>query len=250
MKKSTKITLVIIAVLTVVTAALYFVIIRPVLGFFGYHTPLDRLRCRLKTDAALERKYPEHDFEVETENHWGDYGFYLSIDAEDENGIGFEAQWIKDELDDQYHQEWNEYYYGKKIVEYQNDLRDQYFPQIPYVDTYEYDPEDSYDFRRGPFKEVFFESMEDAVEGSKCGSFNTDVTFKGIDLNTADDEEVSAFAGSMADSLIRLYEETGYYNISINSFYYRGYDESGADVQTRDELIEAIIKNVEFDRER
>ena len=33
-------------------------------------------------------------------------------------------------------------------------------------------------------------------------------------LNTADDEEVSAFAGSMADSLIRLYEETGYMKIS------------------------------------
>ena len=67
-------------------------------------------------------------------------------------------------------------------MEYQNGLRDKYFPQIPYVDTYEY-CHDSYHFVRGPYKEVLFESLDEAIEGSKYNAFDTDVTYKGIDLS-------------------------------------------------------------------
>ena len=93
-----------------------------------------------------------------------------------------------------------------------------------------------------------FESMDDAIEGSKYCSFDTKVTFKGIDLDTADDEELERFADSIADSLMWLNDETGYNDIRINSFYYRPADEYGAGFKTKDELVDSIIKKIKLDR--
>ncbi|MBO4267548.1 MAG: hypothetical protein J5910_10225, partial [Lachnospiraceae bacterium] len=155
---------------------------------------------------------------------------------------------VDGEMQDKYHEQWNKYYYGKKLVEYQNSLRDKYFPQIPYVDTYEYCTDDMFYFYRGSFKEVFYKSMDDAIEGSKENAFNTDVTYKGIDIYTADDEELAKFADSMADSLMWLYDETGYYDIRINDFYYRVADEYGSGFKTKEELEDSIIKKIKVDR--
>ena len=99
-------------------------------------------------------------------------------------------------------------------------LRDEYFPQIPYVDTYEYAKDDSFDFPGELHKKVFFQTVDEAIEASKAGIFDTDVTFKGINLDTADDDEVRRFAESMADSMMWLHEVTGYHHIIINSFSY------------------------------
>ncbi len=227
---------------------LYF--IHGVMAFFGYATPIEREYLRRKTDAALEKRYPGHDFDVSMRSGWGEYGYYKAMNAVDENGIKFYVQWVDGELEDHYHDEWNEFYYGEKIVEYQNDLRDEFFPQIPYVDTYEYSKDDIYSFTGEPFKEVFFESMDEAVEGSKCGKFITEVTFKGIDLYKADDEEIERFADSMADSLMWLHDETGYNDIWIDDFYYSEADEYGGGFKNKDELVDSIIKKIERARER
>ena len=227
---------------------LYF--IHGVMAFFGYATPVEREFLRRKTDAALEKRYAGHDFTVEMNSGWGEYGYYKGMTATDENGIEFMAQWIDGELDDRYHEEWNKFYYGEKIVEYQNSLRDELFPQIPYVDTYEYSADETYDFFRGPYKEVFFESMDEAIEGSKSNRFDTYVTFKGIDLYKADDEEIERFADSMADSLMWLYDETGYHSIRINDFSYSVADEYGDGVKNKDELTDSIIKDIERARKR
>ena len=75
-------------------------------------------------------------------------------------------------------------------------------------------------------------------------------SFKGIDLYTADDEEIKKFAESIADSLMWLSDETGYYDIRISSFYYRKADEYGAGFKNRDELVESIIKEIMTMRKR
>ena len=247
MKKSGKTALwIVIGVVSFIAIAV-FVVIRAVLGFFGYMGPLERFYYKQKTDWALEMKYPEHDFDVSEDPGWGEYGYAVGIYGKDENGIEFRVQWVEGEMQDKYHEEWNKYYYSKKLVEYQNSLRDKYFPQIPYIDTYEYDTRDFY-FSRGPYKEIFFESMDEAIEGSKYCDFDTDVTFKGIDLDRADDEELQQFAESIADSLMWLYEETGYCDISINDFYYRAADEYDSGFKTKEELKDSIIKKINADR--
>ena len=190
MKKSGKTAAVIIIAVAVIVAVPILMFIHGVFWFLGYETPVERYYYKLKTDAALEKKYPGHDFDVREEHGWGEYGYSVGIYGMDENGIEFWVQWVDDEMQDKYHEEWNKYYYGEKLVEYQNSLRDKYFPQISYVDTYEYSRDDSFYFSRGSFKEVFYESMDDAIEGSKENAFNTDVTYKGIDIYTADDEEI------------------------------------------------------------
>lgn len=241
MKKVTVITIGVLAVVTVVI----FVVVHAVLEFFGYVDPWERYWLTRKTETLLDKKYPEHDFTFDTDYDWAEYGFYFNIYATDENGVRFRVQWIEGEMDDHYYcVEWNDFFYGNKIVEYQNSLRDKYFPKIPYVDTYEYAKEDSFDFRGELYKKVFFQSEDEAIEASKTGIFDTDVTFKGIDLDTADDEEVRRFAESMADSMIWLQEETGYYHIMINSFSY------GAAYETKDELVDYIIERIEHERER
>ncbi|MCR5023653.1 MAG: hypothetical protein K6A90_04855 [Lachnospiraceae bacterium] len=244
MKKSSKVATGIIIVVVVFVIYGVFRIVHGVFWFLGYETPIERYYYKLKTDAALEEKYPGHDFDVREEHDWGEYGFAVGIYGKDEAGIEFWVQWVDGEMQDRYCEEWNKHYYGKKIVEYQNGLRDKYFPQIPYVDTYEYSPRDTYNFFRGSYKEVFFESMDDAIEGSKYCDFNTDVTFKGIDLYTADDEEIKKFAESIADSLMWLTDETGYRDIRIGSFYYRKADEYGSGFKNRDELVESIKKEI------
>ncbi|MCR5687610.1 MAG: hypothetical protein K6G58_06275 [Lachnospiraceae bacterium] len=248
MKRSGKIALWIIIGVAVIAIAIIFMIIHAVFWFLGYKNPVERYYLKLKTDVALEMKYPEHDFDVRVDHGWGEYGYSVGIYGMDENGIEFWVHWVDDDMQDKYHEEWNEYYYGEKIVEYQDSLRDKYFPQIPYVDTYEYSRDKMFYFYRGSFKEVFFESMNDAIEGSKENAFNTDVTYKGIDIYTADDEELQQFAESIADSLMWLYEETGYYDIRINDFHYRGADEDGAGSKTKEELADSIIKSVMVDR--
>ncbi len=225
-----------------------FKIVRGVFWFFGYETPIERYYYVKKTEAALDKKYPGHDFDVREEHGWAEYGYYVAIYGTDEAGIEFWVQWVEGEMQDRYCEESNKYYYGEKIVEYQNGLRDKYFPQIPYVDTYEYSQDETYYFYRGSFKEVFYESMDDAIEGSKENAFNTDVTFKGIDLDTADDAELERFADSMADSLMWLYDETGYYDIRINNFYYRMADEYGSGFKTKEELADSIIKKIKVER--
>ena len=47
-----------------------FQIVRGVFWFFGYETPVERYYSVLKTDAALEKKYPGHDFDVREEHGW------------------------------------------------------------------------------------------------------------------------------------------------------------------------------------
>ena len=245
-----KAALIIIGVLAVVTVIIY-VVIHAVLGFFGYLNPLERYLLTRKTETLLAKKYPEHDFTFDTDYDWAEYGFYFNIYATDENGVRFRVQWIEGEMDDHYYcVEWNDFFYGNKIVEYQNSLRDKYFPQIPYVDTYEYAKDDSFDFPGELHKQVFFQSVDEAIEASKAGIFDTDVTFKGIDLSTADDDEIRHFAESMADSMMWLHEVTGYYHIMINSFSYIEYDGSGAGVKTKEELVDKIIKRIERERER
>ena len=235
-----------IIIAAVVIAA--FMLVSQVLRIFGYVNPVERYYYKLKTNAALEAKYPGHDFNVVADLPFGEYGFSLVIKATDEEGIDFTVHWAHEEMEDHYHEEWNEAHYGKEIAEYQNSLKDKYFPQIPYVDSYEYYPYESYHFYRGLFKEEFFESLDEAIEGSKYNNFDTKVTFGGIDLDTADDAELEKFAGSIADSLIWLNKETGYYDIRINSFHYRAYDESSDTYTPRDDLVESIIKNVKLDR--
>lgn len=248
MKKSGKTAVVIIIAGAVIVAVPILMFIHGVFWFLGYETPVERYYYKLKTDAALEKKYPGHDFEVREEHGWGEYGYSVGIYGMDENGIEFWVQWVDDEMQDKYHEEWNKYYYGEKLVEYQNSLRDKYFPQISYVDTYEYSRDDSFYFSRGSFKEVFYESMDDAIEGSKENGFYTDVTYKGIDIYTADDEELAKFADSVADSLMWLYDETGYYDIRINNFYYRVADEYGSGFETKEELVDSIMKQIMVDR--
>ena len=179
MKKSGKIAIGIIIGVVVFIIAIIFLIVHAVLGFFGYKNPVERYYLKLKTDVALEMKYPEHDFNVREDHGWGEYGYAVGLYGKDENGIEFWVQWVDDEMQDKYHEEWNKYYYGEKLVKYQDSLRDKYFPQIQYVDTYEYSRDDSFYFYRGSFKKVFYESMDDAIEGSKENAFNTDVTYKG-----------------------------------------------------------------------
>ena len=248
MKKSSKIVIGIIIGAVTFAIVIVFMIVHAVLGFFGYKNPVERYYLKLKTDVALEKKYPEHDFDVREDHGWGEYGYAVGLYGTDEAGIEFWVQWVDGEMQDKYHEQWNKYYYGKKLVEYQNSLRDKYFPQIPYVDTYEYCTDDMFYFYRGSFKEAFYESMDDAIEGSKENAFNTDVTYKGIDIYTADDEELAKFADSMADSLMWLYDETGYYDIRINDFYYRVADEYGSGFKTKEELEDSIIKKIKVDR--
>ena len=45
-----------------------------------------------------------------------------------------------------------------------------------------------------------------------------------------------------------LYDETGYYDIRINDFYYRAADEEGSGLKTKEELADSIIKKVKDDR--
>lgn len=242
-----RVAVIIIGVLAVVTVIIY-VVAHAVLGFLGYHNPWERYRLTRKTEKLLDKKYPEHDFTFDTDYGWSEYGFYFNIYATDENGVRFRVQWIEGEMDDHYYcVEWNDFFYGDKIVEYQNSLRDDYFPQIPYVDTYEYAKEDSFDFPGELHKKVFFQSLDEAIEASKDGIFDTDVTFT-IDLDTADDDEVRRFAESMADSMMRLHEETGYYHIMINSFSYIDRDESGTGVKAKEELVDKIIERIERER--
>ena len=250
MKKTSKIITGIITAFVVLVIVGILIIIHAVLAFFGYMNPVERYYYKLKTDAALEKKYPGHDFDVREDPGWGEYGYSVGIYGKDEAGIEFWVQWVDDEMQDRYREEWNKHYYGEKIVEYQNGLRDKYFPQIPYVDTYKYYPKDTYGFFRGPYKEVFFESMDDAIECSKYNDFDTDVTFKGIDIYTADDEELKKFAESIADSLMWLSDETGYRDIRIGSFYYRAADEYGSGFKNRDELVESIMKEIMTLRKR
>ena len=176
MKKTGKIVIGIIIAVVVIVIFTIFMFIRAVLGFLGYMNPVERYYLKLKTDVTLEKKYPEHDFEVRENHGWGEYGYAVGLYGKDEAGIEFWVQWVDDEMQDKYHEEWNKYYYAEKLVEYQDSLRDKYFPQIPYVDTYEYSRDDSFYFYRGSFKEVFYESMDDAIEGSKENGFYTDVT--------------------------------------------------------------------------
>ena len=248
MKKSGKIVIGIIIGIAVIAILIIFLIVHAVLGFFGFKNPVERYYLKLKTDVALENKYPEHDFDVREDHGWGEYGYAVGLYGKDENGIEFWVQWVDDEMQDKYHEEWNMYYYGEKLVEYQDSLRDEYFPQIPYVDTYEYSSDDTFWFYRGSFKEIFYESMDDAIEGSKENAFNTDVTYKGIDIYTADYDELAKFAGSMADSLMWLYDETGYYDIRIGDFHYRAADEYDSGFKTKEELVDSIIKEINVKR--
>ena len=245
-----RVAVIIIGALAVVAVIIY-VVVHAVLGFFGYLNPLERYWLTLKTEKLLDKKYPEHDFTYDTDYDWSEYGFYFNIYATDENGVRFRVQWIEGEMDDHYYcVEWNDFFYGNKIVEYQNSLRDKYFPQIPYVDTYEYAKDDSFVFPGELHKEVFFQSVDEAIEASKDGIFETDVTFKGIDLSTADDDEVRRFAESMVDSMMWLHEVTGYRHIMINSFSYIEHDENGAGEETKEKLVDKIIKSIERERER
>lgn len=242
-------TVIIIAVVAIVIFGV-FKVVRGVFWFLGYETPVERYYYVQKTEKALAEKYPGHSFSVREEHGWAEYGYYVAIYGTDEAGIEFWVQWVEGEMQDRYCEESNRYYYGKKLVEYQNDLRDKYFPQIPYVDTYEYATDETYYFVRGPYKEVLFESMDDAIEGSKYNAFDTEVTFKGIDIYTADDEEIKKFAGSIADSLMWLADETGYCDVRIGDFYYRAADEYGSGFKDKDELVESIMQKIEREKNR
>ena len=64
MKKSSKIATGIIIVVVVFVIYGVFRIVHGVFWFLGYETPIERYYSKLKTDAALEEKYPGHDFEM------------------------------------------------------------------------------------------------------------------------------------------------------------------------------------------
>ena len=53
----------------------------------------------------------------------------------------------------------------------------------------------------------------------------------------------------MADSMMWLHEETGYYHIMINSFSYIECNEYGAGVKVKEELVDKIIERIEHGRE-
>ena len=239
---------IVIGIIIAAAVIAVILVLRMILGIFGYLTFAERSYLAAKTDAALELRYPDHDFDVKAELYFAEVGFGTKLTATDENGIDFWMHWLDDGLEDHYHDRWNETYYGKELVEYQNGLRDRYFADIPYISSYEYYPYETYHFYRGPYKEVFFGSLDEAIEGSRACSFDTDVTFSGIDLDTADDEELEQFAGSIADTMIWLQEETGYYDVKISSFQYRAYDESTGKRTSREELVDRIISKVKLSR--
>lgn len=64
MKKSSKIVIGIIIGAVTFAIVIVFMIVHAVLGFFGYKNPVERYYLKLKTDVALEKKYPGHDFDV------------------------------------------------------------------------------------------------------------------------------------------------------------------------------------------
>ena len=198
---------VIVGIIVVGIALVAIPIVRGIYRIIGYSTPVDRFLIKKKTEAALKERYPEHDFDVWTELPLGEYGYSLRLLATDEEGVEFWMHWIDDELEDHYHGEWNKAHYGKAVVAYQDKLRDRYFTEMPYVASYEYYPYDSYVFFGKSDEERFFESPEDAIEGSKDCCFDTSVTFTGIDIDTVDGEELQQFAESLADSMIRIQEE-------------------------------------------
>ena len=100
MKKSGKIAIGIIMAVAVTAILIIFLIVHAVLGFLGYKNPVERYYLKLKTDVALEKKYPEHDFDVREEHGWGEYGFAVGIYGKDEAGIEFWVQWVDGEMQD------------------------------------------------------------------------------------------------------------------------------------------------------
>ena len=105
MKKSSKIAIGIIIGVVAFAIFIVFMIVHAVLGFFGYKNPVERYYLKLKTDVALEKKYPEHDFDVREDHGWGEYGYAVGLHGMDENGIEFWVQWVDDEMQDKYHEE-------------------------------------------------------------------------------------------------------------------------------------------------
>ena len=107
MKRSSKVATGIIIVVVVFVIYGVFRIIHGVFWFLGYETPIERYYSKLKTDAALEEKYPGHDFDVREEHGWGEYGFAVGLYGTDEAGIEFRVQWADGEMQDRYCEEWN-----------------------------------------------------------------------------------------------------------------------------------------------
>ena len=105
MKKSGKTAVWIIIAVAVLVAVPILWFIHGVFWFLGYKTPVERYYLTVKTDAALERKYPEHDFSVREDHGWGEYGYAVGIYGMDENGIEFWVQWVDGEMQDKYHEE-------------------------------------------------------------------------------------------------------------------------------------------------
>ena len=86
MKKSGKTAAVIIIAVAVIVAVPILMFIHGVVWFLGYETPVERYYYKLKTDAALEKKSPGHDFDVREEHGWGEYGYSVGIYGMDETG--------------------------------------------------------------------------------------------------------------------------------------------------------------------
>jgi hypothetical protein len=214
----------------------------------GYRTPIERQKIKKDAKTFLENKYPDHDFEIEVKQNRGEFGFGLELHATDEEGIRFWINHLGNQFEDHYHEEWNKQHYGHDLKVYQDGLRDKYMTQMPYIASYNYDQYDTISFYRGDYNERFFESFEDALESSKYCSFSTKVVFTGIDFDTVDGDDLQTFAESMTDFLLRLHNETGYYDIYISddNGHHFHYNETGDN--THETIMEAVINSIKRDQ--
>ncbi len=214
----------------------------------GYKTPSQRQKVKMEAKGFLENKYPDHEFEVEVKQNRGEFGFGLELHATDEEGIRFWINYWNNQFEDHYHEEWNKKHYGHDLKVHQDELRDEYMPQMPYIASYEHGQYDTVTFYRGDYNDRFFESFDDALESSKCCSLSTKVTFTGIDFDTVDGEDLQVFAESMTDFLLLLHNETGYYDIYIDddSGHHFHYNETGDN--TRDAVMDSIINSIKRDQ--
>ena len=143
----------------VVMATLVVGFLGVIMRFLGHRSAIERYVIKRDIEARLEKKYPNHSFNVKVENVGSEIGYSLRMTATDEEGLEFWIEGLGDDFEDHYHDKWNTVHYGKELVKYQNELRDRYFKDIPYVGSYEYYRFDTYMFYRGPFKEKFFDIL-------------------------------------------------------------------------------------------
>ncbi len=91
---------VIVGIIVVGIALVAIPIVHGIFRLIGYTSPLEQFMIRKKTEAALAQRYPTHDFDVRTEQPFGEFGYSLRLLATDEEGVEFWMHWNNDELED------------------------------------------------------------------------------------------------------------------------------------------------------